>query len=96
MGPTPTWPGATLEKVTLTGADLEAAGTQFIELLPASGDDVGLLDQIQNESEVNLYDPSWRQRIVDAARGATGETLDAIFADLNAKWADAQSSLGIQ
>lgn len=77
-------------------ADLEAAGTQFIELSPASGDDVGLLDQIQNESEVNLYDPSWRQRIIDGARGATGETLDAIFADLNAKWADAQSSLGIQ
>ncbi|MFN8623074.1 MAG: extracellular solute-binding protein [Chloroflexota bacterium] len=77
-------------------ADLEAAGTKFIELNPATGADVGLLDQIQNESEVNLYDPSWRQRIVDAARGATSETLDAIFADLNTKWADAQSSLGIQ
>lgn len=42
---------------------------------------------------MGLFQPNYRQRIVDAARGATDESLEEIFADLNARWSEAQAEL---
>lgn len=76
-----------------TLADLTAAGTEFIELAPAPRGEEGLADKIGNEAEIALYDGAYRQRIVDAARGARNETKDQIFADLNTKWAQTRARL---
>ncbi|MEO3745804.1 ABC transporter substrate-binding protein [Plantactinospora sp. B5E13] len=76
-----------------TLADLTAAGTEFIELAPAPRGEEGLADKIGNEAEIALYDGAYRQRIVDAARGARNETKEQIFADLNKKWAQTRAKL---
>ena len=64
------------------------AGVEYLELNPAPTGEEGLTDRIDNAAEIGLCDPKYRQRIVDAARGAKNETKEAIFADLNKKWAD--------
>ncbi|MFC6015965.1 ABC transporter substrate-binding protein [Plantactinospora solaniradicis] len=76
-----------------TLADLTAVNTEFIELSPAPKGEEGLADKIGNEAEIALNDGKYRQRIVDAARGAKKETKDEIFADLNKKWSDAKSRI---
>lgn len=68
-------------------------GVELIEQNPASADEQGLVNNIDNEAEVGLFQPNYRQRIVDAARGATDESLEEIFADLNARWSEAQAEL---
>lgn len=81
-GPTP----ATL-------AEFEALGVEYIEAAPAAAGQESLVNDIDREAEINLFSPDYRQRIVDAARGASGETKDEIFADLNSRWAAARASL---
>ncbi|MEE6263841.1 ABC transporter substrate-binding protein [Plantactinospora sonchi] len=76
-----------------TLADLTAADTEFIELAPAPKGEEGLADKVGNEAEIALYDGAYRQRLVDAARGARNETRDQIFADLNRKWAETRAKL---
>jgi raffinose/stachyose/melibiose transport system substrate-binding protein len=75
-------------------SDFTTAGVQYIQQTPAPAGQQAFLGQIQDKSTVQLYDNKWPQRIIDAARGATSETLDAIFADLNAKWKAARASVG--
>lgn len=74
-----------------TLAPFEEEGVQLLEL---NQDDATLVDTIDKESEVGLLAPEYRQRIVDAAHGTSGEDLTAIFEDLNSKWEQAQQSAG--
>lgn len=74
-----------------TLADFSTAGVEYLELVPAPAGQEGLTDRIDKAAEIGLSDPKYRQRIVDAARGARDETKDAIFADLNKRWADAKA-----
>lgn len=67
------------------------AGVQFMELSQARN---ALVTKIDNQSEIGLQKPDYRQHIVDMARGAAGGTLDGYFADLNKKWADAIKAVG--
>ena len=73
--------------------EFTANNVEFVELAPAPADKQGLLGKIDKESEIGLYDPTFPQRIIDAARGAKNESLDAIFADLNKKWAAARKTV---
>ena len=81
----------------LTGAfpttlkDFTDLGVEYIEMVPAPKGKEGLVDRISDASEIGLWQPKYRQRIVDAARGAKNETKEAIFADLNQKWAAAKA-----
>ncbi len=77
-------------------SDFDTVGVTYIEQAPAKAGEEGMLGKIQDESEIQLFDQTWPQRIVDAARGATSESLDAIFADLNGKWKTARTTLGIK
>ena len=75
-------------------AELKAyqdAGVQFIEL---SQDKNALVSKIDNQSEIGLSKPDYRQHIVDLARGAASGTLDGYFADLDKKWAAAIKTAG--
>ena len=65
----------------------QADGVQFIELSQARTTQV--LNAIDDESEIGLNKPDYRQHIVDLARGAASGTLEADFEDLDKKWSDA-------
>ena len=45
---------------------------------------------IDNQSEVGIYAPDYRQNLVDLARGAREGDLDDFFADLSKRWTDAR------
>jgi len=74
-------------------ADFDAAGVMLQEQTPATPGNEAWLGMIQDSSKIQLYNQDWVQRIVDAARGQTKETLDAIFKDLNTKWAKARADV---
>lgn len=74
-----------------TLADFTAAAVEYLELTPAPKGQEGLDARISDASEIGLWDPKYRQRIVDAARGAKNENKEAIFADLNKRWAAAKA-----
>jgi len=74
--------------------DFNDAGVQYIQQASATAGNQAWVGQIQDKSNIQLYGQDWPQRIVDAARGASKETLDQIFADLNAKWAAARKDVG--
>lgn len=75
-----------------TLADFTELGVEYVELNPAPPGEEGLVNRIDAAAEIGLWNPPYRQRLVDAARGATNETKEDIFADLNAKWAAARAS----
>lgn len=74
-----------------TLADFEKAGVEYLELKPAPEGKEGLVQRIDSAAEVGLSEPTYRQRLVDSARGAKKESRDDIFADLNKKWAAAKA-----
>ncbi len=76
-----------------TLADFEDLGVQYVELAPAEAGKESLVNDIDKQAEINLWSPDYRKRIVDAARGASGETKDEIFTDLDARWAAARAAL---
>lgn len=76
-------------------AEFETLGVQFVEIAPAPAGEEGLTSNIDSEAEIGLFEPIYRQRIVDAARGQVDETLEDIFDDLNSRWAEARAELGV-
>ena len=74
-----------------TLADFKTYGVEYLELVPAPAGKEGLVDRIDKAAEIGLWEPKYRQQLVDAARGARSETKEAIFADLNKRWADAKA-----
>ena len=75
-----------------TLADFEALGVEYVELAPATEGKESLVNDIDREAEIGLLSPDYRQRIVDGARGASGETKAAVFEDLNTRWAKARAA----
>ncbi|RKE23062.1 ABC transporter substrate-binding protein [Streptomyces sp. TLI_171] len=67
------------------------AGVRFIQLGQAKNAEVSKID---NQSEIGLNKPDYRQHLVDLARGAGSGTLDGYFAELNRKWAAAVKTAG--
>src|SRR5665648_703372 len=74
-------------------ADFDAAGVELVEQLPAEPGNEGKLDAIDSAAEIGLFQATYRKRIIDAARGQSGETLQAIFDDLNSRWATARAEV---
>lgn len=71
-------------------------GVKFSVCTPAQGEDQGLLDAIDKESEVGLLAPEFKQRIIDAGIGNTDETYEQIAEDLNVQWVKAMDTLGVK
>ncbi|MEU9289210.1 ABC transporter substrate-binding protein [Streptomyces sp. NPDC048275] len=67
------------------------AGVKFIELDDTAGATVKLID---NESEVGLYAPDYRQSLVDLAHGAKKGKLDDFLNDLGKRWTEAAKTVG--
>ncbi len=74
-------------------ATFQELGVKLLLQDPAPAGEEGWVDQIDAEAEIGLWQPQYRQRIVDAARGASGETLEAIFTDLDTRWAAARAEV---
>lgn len=69
----------------------EDAGVKLIELDDAKGAEV---KEIDNQSEVGIYKPDYRQDLVDLARGARKGSLDDFLGDLGKRWEEARKSSG--
>jgi raffinose/stachyose/melibiose transport system substrate-binding protein len=69
--------------------EFEATGVQYLELTA-----VPKLSSIDSESEIGIGQPDYYRLLIDSARGASKETKESIFEDLNKKWAAARSSVG--
>lgn len=69
---------------------MEAAGVEFIEANPAPEGKESLFSDVNDASEIGLdTTDATKQRIVDAAKGNTDESFEAIMEDLNEKWGTA-------
>jgi len=82
-GPTPTTLGA-----------FDQVGVEYVELAPAPTGDEGKLTAVETASEIALFGPDYRQKLVDIARGAQDGTKQSYFDELNKKWADAVANAG--
>ncbi|GAA1366429.1 ABC transporter substrate-binding protein [Streptomyces beijiangensis] len=69
----------------------EDAGAKFIEL---NQDKTAQVNEIDNESEIGLQKPDYRQELIDLARGAKKGTLDGFLAGLSKRWSAAEKSAG--
>ncbi|MEV5072407.1 carbohydrate ABC transporter substrate-binding protein [Microbacterium sp. LMI12-1-1.1] len=66
--------------------DFEAAGVELMEINPAPAGKEGLLNEVSSDSQIDLYGPIYRQKLVDVARGAADGDKDSYFAELNERW----------
>ena len=80
--------------VPATLVDFETLGVEFVVQNPGAAGKESLLDDIDKKAEIGLFAPEYRQRLIDSARGATDETKEQIFQDLNTRWADARAAIG--
>lgn len=69
----------------------EEKGVKILDLDDAKGAEVKSID---NQSEIGIYKPDYRQDLVDLARGATKGSLDDFLNGLGEKWTETQKSLG--
>jgi raffinose/stachyose/melibiose transport system substrate-binding protein len=53
------------------------------------------VNDIDKAAEVGLQTPDYRQKLIDAARGAGGGSLDSILSDLSGKWKSGQRTAGL-
>ena len=68
----------------------EFADVTFVVDKPATEENSGKLDTVQQDSGVTLYDNGQRLNgVVDIARGVSNQTFEQYMADLSAKWAGA-------
>ncbi|MFJ5995413.1 ABC transporter substrate-binding protein [Streptomyces sp. NPDC092370] len=69
----------------------EEAGVKLLELDDRKGAEV---KTIENQSEVGINKPDYRQELVDMARGARKGDPDAYLDGLGEKWTETRKSLG--
>ncbi|GIQ70517.1 sugar ABC transporter substrate-binding protein [Xylanibacillus composti] len=81
------------EAMPETLASFEELGVELIADRPAPTEETGWVDRIDQQSEVGLLQPNFKQRIIEAALGNRKESLDDIFADLNNRWARAMQDV---
>lgn len=80
-------------KAPSTLADFETLGVEYVLQNPAPAGKELLVNDIDKQAEIGLFAPEYRQRLVDSARGASSETKQQIFDDLNATWAAARATV---
>lgn len=73
---------------------LQEFGDQGVTLIELTQEQAVKVNEINDESEIGLNSPEYRQKIVDAGRGADKDSLESIFADLNKRWDTAMKTVG--
>ncbi|MDY7222666.1 ABC transporter substrate-binding protein [Halalkalibacterium halodurans] len=69
----------------------EELGVEFISDATHREGEEGWLDQIDNESEVGLWQSDFKELIIEAGIGNNSMSFDEIMEDLNRKWADGRA-----
>ncbi|SBS73691.1 ABC transporter substrate-binding protein [uncultured Microbacterium sp.] len=69
---------------TLQG--LSDAGVELMEINPAPAGKEGLINEVADDAQIDLYGPIYRQKLVDIARGAADGDKESYFAELNERW----------
>jgi len=76
-----------------TLSDFSALDVQYLELAPDPVGKEALLTDIANEAEIDIFGNTYRQKLIDTARGAADGDEDSFFSDLNDRWAAAQEKV---
>lgn len=69
------------------------AGVELMEINPAPAGKEGLINSIADDSQIDLYGPIYRQKLVDIARGAADGDKESYFAELNERWGASAAKL---
>ncbi|MET0861677.1 MAG: extracellular solute-binding protein [Microbacterium sp.] len=67
-------------------AGFTEAGVELMEINPAPAGKEGLINSIADDSQIDLYGPIYRQKLVDIARGAADGDKESYFSELNDRW----------
>ncbi|KAA9084986.1 ABC transporter substrate-binding protein [Microbacterium radiodurans] len=70
------------------------AGVELMEINAAPAGKEGLINEVADDSQIDLYGPIYRQKLVDIARGAADGDKDSYFAELNERWGASVEKLG--
>lgn len=73
--------------------DYEKDGVEFKTITPAKAGEEGLVDKIDKEGEIGLWQPDFKKRIIEAAIGNTNESYDDIMKSLNEAWTKARAAV---
>ncbi|WP_241979577.1 ABC transporter substrate-binding protein [Cryobacterium suzukii] len=76
-----------------TLSDFTELGVEYLELAPDPVGKEAVITDIANEAEIDLFGNSYRQKIIDAARGAGDGDKQSLFDDLNERWATARATI---
>jgi raffinose/stachyose/melibiose transport system substrate-binding protein len=90
QGGIPTIKGAALPENLSSFKDM---GVVLVENNPAPLGEEGLVDKIDSQATVGLWQDNFKKRIIESALINTKEDFDAIMKDLNSKWKTARTSV---
>ncbi len=76
--------------------DFTNANVELVSNAPATDENEGLFDKVNDASEVGLTSNEQKARIIEAAIGVVDESFDDIMTDWNSKWTAAQKSEGVK
>jgi ABC-type glycerol-3-phosphate transport system substrate-binding protein len=76
-----------------TLSDFTELGVEYLELAPDEVGKEAVITDIANEAEIDLFGNSYRQELIDAARGAGDGDKQSLFDDLNERWAAARAAV---
>ncbi len=76
-----------------TLADFADLGVTYLELAPDPVGKEAVINDIANEAEIDLFGNTYRQKLIDVARGAADGDKESAFADLNERWAAARAAV---
>lgn len=71
----------------------EGTDITFEALAPAEAGQEGLVDAIDKDAEIGLWQPDFRKRIIEAAIGNRDESYDDIMKDLNDAWVQSRAKI---
>ncbi|WP_416147213.1 ABC transporter substrate-binding protein [Salipaludibacillus sp. HK11] len=71
-------------------------GVEFISENPAYEGEEGLPDRVDNAGEVGLWQPRFKQEIIEAGIGNRDDTFDEIMEGLNQRWQEGREIEGLE
>ncbi|MFP4977293.1 ABC transporter substrate-binding protein [Paenibacillus sp. CN-4] len=71
----------------------EGTDIKFEALAPAEAGQEGLVDAIDKDAEIGLWQPDFKKRIIEAAIGNRDESYDDIMKELNDAWVQSRAKI---
>lgn len=81
------------EDFPTTLSSFQELGVELLSNSPAKEGEDGWVDAIDQEGEIGLFQPEFKQRIIESGIGNTKESFDDIMKDLNADWKAAREKV---